>query len=256
MWVTYTKTQLYSFCLITQFSVSSPFSCTQGEPLDIFSDSMPDPEEYQRVCATGEYDYSRTQYIGPRPRSRMGTTEVGYLAVTPLVKKGENSFPGSKPRQIMVLRGWIPGTWRHDPAARKAGEPSGTVTVEGVVRFGEDPGTFVPDNNPEEGAWFYINSSELATAAGLPAGTPLVEIISPESEMKMLDGGPTVMDVLGGRGKLPSAPVESYPLPKSEGDMGAFSVMPGDHLNYAATWFILMSATGLMAVKAIRKKRR
>lgn len=198
----------------------------------------------------------------------MGTTEIGFLAVTPLVenipetsKNSKNSRSSSagtpQPRQIMVLRGWVPNSWRQDPSTRTAdGEPSGLVTIEGVVRRGEDPGTFVPDNKPEEGAWYYISSTELATAAGLPEGTPMVEVISPEVDVKMLDGGPTVMDVLGGRGKLPSAPIENYPLSKSEGDMGAFSVMPRDHLNYAATWFTLMTATGLMAVQALRKKRR
>lgn len=232
----------------------------QGNPLDIFSDDMPPPEEYQRVRATGTFDYARTQYIGPRPRSRMGTTEIGYLAVTPLISSTPSTTATN--RQIMVLRGWVPAEWRRQqeekpgppPPRNKQGQPAGTVTVEGVVRIGEDPGVFVPDNDPKQGTWFYISGKELARAAGLPEETPLVEVVSAEENKRMMDTGPTVMDVLGGRGKLPPAPVEEYPLPKSEGDMGAFSVMPGDHANYAATWAALTVATGVMAVMAMRKK--
>jgi surfeit locus 1 family protein len=260
---------------------SSSSSLVQGEPIDIFSDSIEYPEEYQRVIATGVLDNARTQYIGPRPRSRMGTTEVGYLAVTPLIYTPDSGGHGSSllnrnktkhndRREILVLRGWVPSQWRSDSesTARAAADSNSTknnknisgtgevITIQGVVRFGEDPGTFVPDNKPESGTWFYLSSEQLADAVGLPRGTPLVEVISTDEDVKMLDNGPTVLDVLGGRGKLPPAPEEVYPLAKSEGDMGAFSVMPRDHMNYAITWFTLMAATGGMAVKALRKKKR
>ncbi|KAH7617170.1 hypothetical protein Ndes2526B_g07763 [Nannochloris sp. 'desiccata'] len=253
-------------------------SIMKGEPIDIFSDSIEYPEEYQRVIATGTFDHARTQYIGPRPRSRMGTTEAGYLAVTPLVcsdndgasNSNRNRTKHSDRREVLVLRGWVPSSWRSGPtssssAAAGAGaassgdsnnQPPGHVTIQGVVRFGEDPGTFVPDNKPEDGTWFYLNAEQLANAVGLPRGTPMIEVISDSDQVKMLDNGPTVLDVLGGRGKLPPAPEEVYPLAKSEGDMGAFSVMPRDHLNYAGTWFVLMLATGGMAGKALRKGGR
>ena len=265
----------------------------QGEPVDIFSDDISYPEEYQRVIATGIFDHSRTQYIGPRPRSRMGTTEAGYLAVTPLIynenntaasknsrnnkifwKNSSQNGNGGSRKEVLVLRGWVPKSWRPtaDSTAGTAAAASSQsqhtssstssssvkndsiVTIQGVVRFGEDPGTFVPENKPQEGTWFYLNSEELADAVGLPRGTPLIEVISTDEDVKMLDSGPTVLDVLGGRGKLPSAPVENYPLAKSEGDMGAFSVMPRDHMNYAITWFTLMVATGGMAFKALKRR--
>ncbi len=65
------------------------------------------------------------------------------------------------------------------------------------------------------------------------------------------------MDVLGGRGAKPprSGDVE-YPIVKSVADLKSFSVMPSDHLNYAATWFTLSGATGLLAVKALRQAAR
>jgi len=200
----------------------------------------------------------------------MGTTEAGYLAVTPLVSSESNGAFNkthhSDNREILVLRGWVPSSWKGDPksataaAAGNSNDPnnqtSDQVTIQGVVRSGENPGTFVPDNKPEDGTWFYLNVEQLADAMGLPAGTPMVEVVSESDQVKMLDNGPTVLDVLGGRGKIPSAPEEVYPIAKSEGDMGAFSVMPRDHLNYAGTWCVLMLATGGMAFKALRRGGR
>jgi len=221
--------------------------------MDIFSDGAPVPEEYQPVRATGRYDHSKAQYIGPRARSAMGTTERGALVVTPL-------YDPRTGRGVLVLRGWVPDAWKAGPASRGSdGEPSGHVTVAGVVRRGEDPGTFVPDNKPEAATFYYINPAELAAAVGLPQGTPLVEIIARDEEgtrMVTPGGPPSAMEVLGGRGGRVGRPQEVYPLPKSEGDLMAFSVMPRDHLNYAATWFTLSGATALLAAKALRRGRR
>lgn len=257
-------------------------------PLDISSsDSEPkwtELEEYRPVTATGHYDEDRTQFIGPRPRTQMGTTEVGYLVVTPLVLPSKQ-HPGQhglgKPplctySEVMVLRGWAPAAWReamvngnrHDSSEstrqlvhkkkKEVGAPS-AVSIQGVLRRGEDPGTFVPENSVEQKTFYYVNPGELAMAAGLPETTPLVELVTPEQSLRMVHPGgpPTAMEVLGGRGTVGRPAVEElYPLPKSAGDMMAFSVMPRDHANYAATWFTLSGATTLLAVRALRRSGR
>jgi len=231
----------------------------QGEPVDIFSDDAIKPEEYQRVRAVGQFDHSKSVFVGPRPRSSMGTTERGYLVITPLRNSTKNG------RTILVLRGWVPDAWsKEDPAVRAAemkhDEATHTVCIQGVVRGGEVPGTFVPENIPSKGSWFYIDPPALAAAAGLPPGTPLVEVVANEEGTRLVSPGgpPTAMEVLGGRGSKVRARAsslraeESYPLAKTVGDMMAFSVMPRDHMNYAATWFTLAGATALLAVKALR----
>lgn len=224
---------------------------------DLFSTPSPSVKEYQRVTVTGRMDPSHSAFVGPRPRSQMGVTELGYLVVTPIILEHGKA--------VMVLRGWAPVEWVDE---LKSGKGSGgkadgeKVTVEGVIRYGEDPGMFVPPNSAEKGTFFYVNPGELATAAGLPESTPLIEIVSPEQDTKLVHAGgpPTAMEVLGGRGK---AHVNSnsqseviYPLPKSVGDMLSFSVMPRDHTNYAATWFTLSGATALMATRIIQKGLR
>jgi surfeit locus 1 family protein len=228
----------------------------QGEAVDVFSLEAP-LEEYRRVRCRGRLDEARTVFIGPRARSAMGKTEQGYVAVTPLCSEAHAG------RGVLVNRGWVPATWRQEAeaaaAAAAAAGPGGgggrgaVVEVEGVVRLGEDPGTFVPANDPGGGAWFFLDPRQLAAAAGLPPGTALVEAISDEEGTKLVSPGgpPTAMDVLGGRGARPRAK-EEYPLPKTCGDLLAFSVMPRDHANYAATWFTLSAATGALALKALK----
>lgn len=137
---------------------------------------------------------------------------------------------------------------------RSSGQPTDPVTVKGLVRRSEDPGRFVPANEPDAGNWFYISVAEIAAAAGLPPDTPLVEVVTDDAAPRLTHkGGPSsAMDVLGGRG-LRGKPADEFPIEKSLGDMQNFSVMPRDHMNYAATWFTLSGATGLLAIKVLRQ---
>lgn len=216
----------------------------QGEPLDLFAVDE-EPEEYRRVFVEGTFDHAASQYVGPRTRQVAGTNKQGFLIVTPLRQAGG-------PRCVMVNRGWVPTEWKEDAAMRAEGQPTGKVRVEGILRHGEDPGGFVPPNEPGKGNWFYVNTSELAVAGGLPPEAPLVEVVTEAPGTYIGRGPPTATEILGGRRRGPDIQ-ESYPLPKSMDDMKHFSVMPQDHFNYAATWWTLSAATLALAVKAIRQ---
>jgi surfeit locus 1 family protein len=117
---------------------------------------------------------------------------------------------------------------------------------------------FVPENKPEEGEWHFLDVEAMAKSMRLPADTPLVEVITSETDAKQSPGksSHTAMEVLGGRRTLQSIQaekdMETFPLAKSEGDFRQFSVMPQDHLNYALTWFSLSAATTGLAFKVIR----
>jgi len=207
-------------------------------------------QEYARVRATGRFDFEKSRYIGPRPRSHMGVTKSGNFVITPFYSTSKDSNAA-----IMVLRGWAPVDWAELPSTGGS-----TATVEGVVRYSESPSIFVPENRPEKNEWYYIDVAALAKSMGLPEGTPLIEVVTPEEEAKQSGGkvNPTAMDVLGGRASIRSihdnANKEEFPLAKSEGDMRHFSVMPLDHMNYALTWFSLSAATTGLAFKALRKR--
>jgi len=52
------------------------------------------------------------------------------------------------------------------------------VTVEGVTRSSEPRSSFVPDNVPAKGEWYWIEVPAIAKAAGLPQDTQLIEVLS------------------------------------------------------------------------------
>ena len=50
------------------------------------------------------------------------------------------------------------------------------MELEGVTRSSEKRSSFVPDNNPARGEWFWVDVPALAAHADLPPETPLVEV--------------------------------------------------------------------------------
>jgi cytochrome oxidase assembly protein ShyY1 len=47
-----------------------------------------------------------------------------------------------------------------------------------VVRSSEPRGSFVPDNNPEKGEWYWVDVPALAQATGLPQNAQLIEVLA------------------------------------------------------------------------------
>ena len=45
-----------------------------------------------------------------------------------------------------------------------------------MTRSSEKRSSFVPDNHPAKGEWFWVDVPALAAAADLPPETPLVEV--------------------------------------------------------------------------------
>ncbi len=221
--------------------------------------------EYTKVRVSGTYDEAKSLFVGPRPRSSMGITEAGHFMVTPMYVGGDVD------RAVMVLRGWVPDSWKR--SSDRAGEREGdgerttatttaTTTIRGVVRFSEKPSRFVPENCPRQGDWYYIDVPAMARAMGLPASTKLVEIVDTGDELMQYGGKAkaSAMDILAGKTTVRQInrerDEEQYPISKSIGDMRHFSVMPRDHLNYALTWFSLSGATSLLAWRVLFSRGR
>lgn len=232
----------------------------QAEPYNIL-DSPETPEQFTRVAAEGTYAHDKSVYIGPRPRSSMGTATPGYTLVTPLMA---NEWG----KGALVMRGWVPATWRSQPGLRESHQPAGKVHVEGVVRTNDNPSMFVPANDPSSDQFFWIDVPALAKACDMPEGTPLIEVME-KGERPVIGRGniPTQMDVLAMRTQRRTAastspaeaspmtkPAEPLPIPRNEGDLLKPSVTPADHRNYALTWFTLSGATSFMALRILRPK--
>lgn len=98
-----------------------------------------------------------------------------YQLITPL-----HSRQFDKP--VLVNRGWVPATWRSDAEFRQQWESKGVdATLQAVTRVSEDPSSFVPQNNPKTGEWFWIDVPAMAASLGLPSDTPLVEVSTPST---------------------------------------------------------------------------
>ena len=167
--------------------------------------------EFRRVTATGEWLHQFEMPLIGRPEK--GT--VGYHVVTPL-RTAEG-------RVLLVNRGWIPDD-RKDAARRPESQPTGTVTVEGIVRRAGLRNSFTPDNEPGRGMWFYVDVPQMAAFAKAE-GVPNYYI----DELRREAG--------------PQLPIGADPM------IG----LRNEHLQYAITWFAM--AFGLIVVYVMWHRR-
>jgi surfeit locus 1 family protein len=138
--------------------------------------------------------------------------QSGYQVLTPLREAGG--------RIVFVNRGFIPLD-RKEPATRSAGEPSGPVRIEGLLRVAPlaKPSWFLPDNRPEHNLWFWVDLPAMAEAAGLGNVAPLyIDADKTPNPGGWPKGGVTRLD------------------------------LPNDHLQYAITWFALAVALAVIYV--------
>ncbi len=142
--------------------------------------------------------------------------EAGFHILTPfLLENGEF---------LLIDRGFVPVN-RKSPDTRKAGLIAGETTVTGLLRVPEQPGPFVPANDPAHNTWYDVDLSAMAKAQGIENVLPFY-----------LDADAT--PVPGG-----------YPVgAQTETDL------PNNHLQYAITWFAL--AAGLVGVYILFVIRR
>ncbi|KZO95903.1 hypothetical protein CALVIDRAFT_537497 [Calocera viscosa TUFC12733] len=196
--------------------------------------------QYRRVLASGHYLSLLTVYVGPRTHE--GTH--GYHALTPLLRPGGST--------ILINRGFVakdfcPGGahYAESPlaleAAAAASAPAAAglgpeVTVEGLLRIGTKRGTFTPDNDPQQGAWYWLDLPALALhAGGEEAGVQAV----------------LVDEVFDGHAGLVSERLaKGVPFGRP-----ARVELRNMHAVYAATWFSLAAATAAMFWALVTKGR-
>jgi surfeit locus 1 family protein len=156
--------------------------------------------EFHRVRVTGTYLHEREMYLPARTLNG----NLGWHVITPLMRD-EGSH-------VLIDRGWVP-LKRKEPESRALGQVPGRVTVEGVLRTAGRKGWFVPDNQPDENAWFYVDLDAMAAHAGLGSVSPYY-----------VEAGPA--EVPGG---LPIGGQTRIRL-------------RNEHLSYAITWYALALA--------------
>ncbi len=156
--------------------------------------------DYWRVMVTGAFDHAHELYYFTQDSQGRPV----YHVITPLLRE---NLPA-----VFIDRGQVPIDAR-DPQTRVQGQTKGPLTQIGIVRTPPGQGTFVPDNQPADNLWFYLNMDEMASAVGIEAYLPVIV---------EADGAPNPGGLpLGGRTVV---------------------VLNNNHLGYAITWYGLALA--------------
>lgn len=167
----------------------------------------PGENEYRSVTLEGDYRHEGEIYW----LARTYESQSGYHILTPLrLDDG---------REILVDRGWMPGT---DPEANagEAKRPQGVQERVGVLRQGGwgGPGWLSdflrPENRPEANEWLWPDLPAMAGAANMES--PVTK-----AYVTLLPAG------------------DSSGLPQAQAPQVN---LKNDHLSYAITWFTLAAA--------------
>ncbi len=176
---------------------------------------LPPPAQWPHINATDdEYRHVRLdgRYLNDRSTRVDALTEEGAGAwiVTPLVTDSGT---------VLINRGFVT-----PERARDYEQPSGIVSVSGLLRMTEPGGRFLRPNRPLDDAWYSRDVAAIATARKLGRVAPF-----------FVDAD--------------AAAVGHYPV-------GGLTVVQfrNMHLAYALTWFALATLCGTGVVLLLRRK--
>lgn len=175
---------------------------------------------YRRVSATGHYALGEVHVFMALSDPNGPLGGPGYLIFAPFVTDAGWT--------LLVDRGFVPLD-RKDPASRP-GPPEGQVTIEGLMRHGEQPAFFTPDPNLQKNEWIVRDLPVMAGALGLDAADTAPYYVSLVASQTPPDG-------------LPQA--GETPL-----------TFANSHLQYAVTWYgLAVVLVGVYAAFAWRRLR-
>jgi surfeit locus 1 family protein len=157
--------------------------------------------EFHHVTDDGVFLNDKEIFLGATSE----TGRNGYQVLTPLQEPDG--------RIVFVNRGFIPAELK-DPAKRSAGQITGAVRVQGLLRLPTGkPAWFLPDNRPDLNYWFWVDLPAMAAADKFDHVAPFY-----------IDA-----DATPNPGGWPKGGVTRLEL-------------RNDHLQYAITWFSLAVA--------------
>jgi len=199
------------------------------------------PEWPQVSAETQEYRHVRLHgvYLPALSTRVLASTErgAGYWLLTPLC-----TVDGI----VMINRGFLPageGGWKAEPtppvangaglcaAAIAAGDAQ--VTVSGLLRLSEKPGSVLRKNDPARNFWYSRALAAIAQARGLPAVAPFFIDVEANGEAPAVTG-------------------------EAQAPVGGMTVIsfPNNHLVYAITWFGLALMVAGAAFWVVRHERK
>jgi surfeit locus 1 family protein len=177
------------------------------------NDALARGMEFRHVTADGVFLNDKEILLGATSEGGVN----GYWILTPLRQ--------ASGRIVFVNRGFVPAELR-DRTKRMAGEPSGPVQIEGLLRLPPDgrPNWFLPDNRPDLNYWFWVDLPAMAAADKLD--------------------------------RVASFYIDADAAPNSGGwPKGGVTrlALPNNHLQYAITWFSL--AVAMLVIYVLSQRR-
>jgi surfeit locus 1 family protein len=104
--------------------------------------------EFKSVEVRGSFNHEDELYI----TGKTYEGNAGFHVVTP--------FKLTNDKIILINRGWVSEGYR-DPNKRKFSLQPGIIIVNGIIRYPQKKGYFVPENDGKNGFWFTIKPSEI-----------------------------------------------------------------------------------------------
>jgi surfeit locus 1 family protein len=167
-----------------------------------------DAVDYQRVRVRGTFDHSTERHVYAPRNSGQGWHV--YTLLTP--------DDGGTP--IFVNRGWVAEAVK-DPLNRTAGQLSGVIEINGLVRKPEVKATFTPDNDYKNNRWYWRDIEAMRWGE---SGPPTAEA---PTRMKLRQYAPFAL--------------EADALPENPGGWPkggvTYVAVSNRHLEYAGTWY-------------------
>jgi len=170
-------------------------------------------DEYRAVQASGVFLHDKETTV-----QAVTALGPGFWVITPL--------RGADGTVVLINRGFVPAE-RRDAASRSAANPSGEVTVTGLLRISEPGGTLLRHNIPAMDLWYSRDVAAIAASRQLTA-------VAPYFIDAAAAPGPATAN--------PDAPV------------GGLTVLSfaNNHLVYAITWFALALMSAAAAFLVLR----
>ena len=172
-----------------------------------------DSLEFRRVMVSGQFHHELELYLV----SRTFRGNVGINIVTPFMRIDNKKY-------LFINRGWAPLNYkgRKIPHINNNGE---VQTVTGTFKVIRKRRPFLPENEPQNNTWFYIDPSAMAESRGLRECEEYYISIDPSQQHTYPTGASFVKNLYN------------------------------HHLIYAVTWYSLSVALLLTYIFASRSSR-
>ncbi|KIJ66323.1 hypothetical protein HYDPIDRAFT_86403 [Hydnomerulius pinastri MD-312] len=175
---------------------------------------------YRRVLLRGRWDHAHSMLLGPRVREGA----QGYHVITPLVRTDGST--------VLVDRGFIGKDFAKNYDRSEAGE----VEIQGMLRTSHTRNSFTPDNQPDQGNWYWADVDSMTEyAGGEDAG------VQPVFVEQIYNGH---------AGEAASCLNRGIPVGRA-----ATVDVRNAHLSYVITWYSLSAFTAAMLGRLIVKRK-